>query len=111
MPHGYLSSGDSYTKHTNAILDDYPGKPAENDFEKIIDDIIQWSDNMKDAFCSILSHCNQNEMVFSPEKFQFASRSVEFAGFQITMKGIQPTDKYITTIMWVNLCFFEYLCP
>ena len=56
---------------------------------------------MEDAFyriCSILSHCNQNGMVFSPEKFQFASKSVEFAGFQITMKGIQPTDKYITAI-------------
>ena len=37
-------------------------------------------------------------MVFSLEKFQFANRTVEFAGFQITMKGIQPTDKYITAI-------------
>ena len=54
---------------------------------------------MEDAFfriCSILSHCNQNGMVFSTENFQFASKSVEFTGFQINMKGIQPTDNYIT---------------
>ena len=96
VPQGYLSSGDSYTKHTDAILDVCPGKPAENDFEKIIDDIIQWSENLEDAFfriCSILSHCNHNGMVFSPEKFEFASESVEFTGFQITMlQRIKPTD-------------------
>ena len=55
VPKGYLSSGDSYTKHTDAILDECPGKPAENDFEKIIDYIIQWSDNMEDAFFRIRS--------------------------------------------------------
>ena len=101
VPQGYFSSGDSYTKHTDTILDACPGKPAKNYCEKIINDIIQWSENMEDAFfriCSILSHCNQNGMVFSPEKFQFASRSVKFAEFQIIMKGIQPTDKYINAI-------------
>ena len=95
VPQGYLSSVDSYTKHTDPIIDECPGKPAENNFEKTIDDIIQWSDNMEDAFfriCSILSHCNQNGMVFSPEKFQFASKSVELAGFQITMKGNRQTS-------------------
>ena len=44
------------------------------------------------------SHCKKNRMVFSPEKFKCASKSVKFAGSQITMKGIQPTDKYITAI-------------
>ena len=46
VPQGYLSSGDSYTKHMDAILDACPGKPAENDFKMIIDDIIQWSGNI-----------------------------------------------------------------
>jgi hypothetical protein len=43
VPQGYLSSGDSYTKHIDAILDDCPEKPSKNDYEKIVDDIIQWS--------------------------------------------------------------------
>ena len=62
-PKGYLSSGDSYTKHTYAILDDCPGKPIEHDYEKIVDDIIQWSETMEQAFfriCSMLSHSNKN---------------------------------------------------
>jgi hypothetical protein len=37
-------------------------------------------------------------MVFLPAKFQFASKSVEFAGFQVAIEGIKPTDKYIETI-------------
>ena len=101
VPQGYLSSGDSYTKHTDAILDTCPGKPDESDSEKIIDDIIQWSDTLEQAFnriCSILSHCNQNGMVFSPEKFEFAKETVEFAGFKITMEGIKPTDRYVEAI-------------
>jgi hypothetical protein len=48
--------------------------------------------------CSMLSHCNKNGMVFSPEKFMFAKATVEFAAFEITMEGIRPTDKYIKAI-------------
>ena len=101
VPQGYLSSGDSYTKHTDAILDDCPEKPSENDYEKIVDDIIQWSETMEQSFfriCSILSHCNMNGMMFSPDKFMFANETVEFAGFEITMDGIRRTDKYIEAI-------------
>jgi hypothetical protein len=53
VPQGYLSSGDSYTKHTDAILDDCPEKPSENDYENIVDDIIQWSETMEQAFLLI----------------------------------------------------------
>ena len=93
VPQGYLSSGDSYTKHTDAILDACPGKPDTNYSEKIIDDTIVWCDNLEKAYfriCGILSHCNEKGMLFSPDKFQFGSKSVEFAGFKITMEGIQP---------------------
>jgi hypothetical protein len=48
--------------------------------------------------CSMLSHCNKNGMVFSPEKFVFAKETVDFAFFKITMEGIRPTDKYIEAI-------------
>ena len=76
------------------------GSGAEN-VQNYAPKIDGWRLCMGDAFfriCSILSLCNQKGMVFTPEKFQFASRSVEFAGFQITKKGIQPTGKYITAI-------------
>jgi hypothetical protein len=48
--------------------------------------------------CSLLSHCNKNGMVFSPDNFIFARETMEFAGFEITMEGIRPTDKYIEAI-------------
>jgi hypothetical protein len=73
VPRGYISSGD-------------------------IDDIIQWSDNLEQAFFRILSHCNNNGMVFLPEKFEFAKETVEFAEFEITMERINPTDKYVEAI-------------
>ena len=36
---GYLSSGYSYIKHTDAIIDDCPSTTPDRDFEKIVDDI------------------------------------------------------------------------
>ena len=56
---------------------------------------------MEESFnriCSMLSYCNKKGMVFSPDKFKFAKETAEFAGFLITMKGIQPTDRYLETI-------------
>ena len=61
-PQGYLSSGDSYSKYTDAKLENYPSTSDEKDFEKIVDDVITWSTSVKGAFnriCSILSHCNK----------------------------------------------------
>ena len=48
--------------------------------------------------CELIYHCNKNGMVFSPEKFNFACKEAEFAGFKITMEGIKPTDKYVEVI-------------
>ena len=38
-------------------------------------------------------HCGSNGIVFNPEKFHFAEKEVEFAGFQITEDGIKPTKR------------------
>ena len=66
-PQGYGSSNDGYTHRTDDILDD----------------IIQWSEDMETSFFRIsilLSHCNKNGMIFSAEKVNFAKREVEYAG-------------------------------
>ena len=79
-----------------------PNKPETTDRETIIDDTIVFSKEMEDQFfriCGLLSHCNENGMVFNPDKFQFAKDEVEFAGFMITKSGIRPTDNYIDTIL------------
>jgi hypothetical protein len=43
-PKGYLSSGDSYIKQNDAIIDDCPCATPDRDFEKIVDTIITHSD-------------------------------------------------------------------
>ena len=101
IPQGYGSSGDGYTRRTDEILATCPGTPEIQDFEKIIDDVIIWNDNLEEAFfrvCNVLSHCNKSGMMFSPDKFTFAKEEVEFAGITISKEGIKPTDKYLATI-------------
>ena len=100
-PQGYLSSGNSYGRYTDAILADCPSSPEVRDWDKIVDDIINWSDNIESAFhriCSLISHCNKHGLIFNPRKFKFARKEVEFAGFLITNTGIKPTLKYTEAI-------------
>ena len=98
-PEGYLSSGDSYIKHTDAIMEDCPSTTPDRDFEKIVDDIItHWVEGNFERISSILSHCNKNGLAFNAEKFKFARKEVEFAGFMITEDGIKPAAKYTASI-------------
>ena len=76
-------------------------QPEKQDYDKIVDDIIQWSDTIEQAFfriCNILSHCSKAGMVFAPAKFQFAHEEVQYAGFTIGKDSIRPTDSYLQTI-------------
>lgn len=100
-PQGYLSSGNSYGRYTDAILADCLSSPEVRDWDKIVDDIITWSDNIEDAFhriCSLVSHCNKHGLVFNPQKFRFARNEVEFAGFIITNTGLKPAARYTEAI-------------
>ena len=94
IPQGYGASNDGYTIRTDEILAKVPGRPETPDYEKIVDDIIQWSGDMEEAFlrvCGILSHCSKAGMVFSPAKFVFAAKEVDYAGFWGGWDSIQPT--------------------
>ena len=89
-PQGYLSSGDSYRKYTDTILENCPSTSTEKDFEKIDDDVITWSETMDRAFnriCSILSHCNKHGLVFIAAKFRFARRKVDFLASSSLRQG------------------------
>ena len=80
----------------NEILDTCPDKLIITDYEKLINDVLQWCNNLEMAFfriCKILSHCNKAGMVFSPTKVQFACEEVEFAGILISNIGLKPTRK------------------
>ena len=102
LPQGYGASNDGYTIRTDEILANVPGNPEKPDYEKIVDDIIQWSGDMGTSFhriCAVLAHCSKAGMVFSPSKFVFAAKNVEYAGFWVGWDSIQPTPKYIKNIL------------
>ena len=74
---------DSYSRHTDTIMEDCPSTTSGRDFEKIVDNIITHSDMVEGAFeriCSIKSYCNKNGLVF-----------------MITDDGIKPAAKYTTS--------------
>ena len=90
-PQGSGSSNDGYTMRTDEVLAMVPGRPEKQDYDKIVDDIIQWSGDLEAAFhrvCAILSHCGKAGMVFSTEKFVFAAEEVEYTGFLVGMESI-----------------------
>jgi hypothetical protein len=57
----------------------------------IIDDIITYLETGKGALERIFSY--KNGLVFDAEKFYFARKEVDFAGFMITEDGIKPASK------------------
>ena len=88
VPQGFGPSGDGYTRRTDDILSATPDKPGMVDMEKIVNDILIWSGNTKEAFfrvCNVLSHAGKYGMVFYPRKFCFAKEEVEFAGLVMVL--------------------------
>ena len=45
-----------------------------------------------------LTNVSQAGIVLNPEKFQFANRSVDFAGFRISESTVEPLPKYLNAI-------------
>ena len=94
-PQGYLSSGDGYNRRFNAILSDFVRK------ERCVDDTIHYDEDLETHWwrtIDFLSITGSAGAVLNPEKFQFAQRNVDFAGFQISETCIQPLAKYIDAI-------------
>ena len=95
LPQGHSSAQDGYTRRYDDVLKDVP------DIIKIIDDTMQWADNIEEAFwatAKFLSLCSQNGVILNPPKFKFAEETVEFAGFNITMDSILPSDTLMKDI-------------
>ena len=102
VPQGFGPSGDGYTRRTDDLLSATPGRPGMIDMEKIVDDILIWSESIEDTFyriCNVLSHAGKHGMVFCPKKFCFAKAEVEFAGLVIGKDGIRHTDQYKQAIL------------
>ena len=94
-PQGYIASGDGYSRRYDEIVSDILDKT------KCIDDTLLWADEMEQSFFQAvdwLDTCGKNGISFNLEKFVFASHTVEFAGFEITLDSLRPCKKYIQAI-------------
>lgn len=94
-PQGFLSSGDGYNRRFDAILSNFERK------ERCVDDTCHYDDNLEEHWwrtIDFLSTCGAAGIVLNPDKFQFAQREVDFAGFRISEDKIRPLPKYIDAI-------------
>ena len=94
-PQGFVSSGDGYNRRFDAILTDFMRK------ERCVDDTVHYDSNLEDHWwCTIdfLRTVGEAGIVLNPEKFQFCSKSVEFAGFRVGESSIEPLPKYLDAI-------------
>ena len=94
-PQGFLSSGDSYNQRFDAILTDFMRK------ERCVDDTIHYDEDLETHWWRTIDFLTMMGIagaVMNPEKFQFAQREADFAGFRITENSIEPLPKYIDAI-------------
>ena len=94
-PQGYLSSGDGYNRRFQAILEDFPRK------ERCVDDTLHFDENLEEHYwrtIDFLIMVGQAGVVLNPDKFQFAQKDVEFAGFRIMSDTVEPLPKYFEAI-------------
>ena len=94
-PQGFLSSGDGYNRRFHAILAEFARK------ERCVDDTIHYDQSLEEHWwrtIDFLSLVGASGIILNPDKFQFAQREVEFAGFRITENSIEPLPKYLEAI-------------
>ena len=88
-PQGFLSFGDGYNRRFDAILSDFERK------ERCVDDTIHYDTDLEHHWwrtIDFLTRVGRSGIVLNPDKFQFAERSVDFAGFRVSLP-LSP-DRY-----------------
>ena len=94
-PQGFLSSGDGYNRRFDAILSTFERK------ERCVDDTIHYDSDLEQHWwrtIDLLTRVGQAGIVLNPDKFQFAEKSVDFAGFRVSTSTIEPLPKYLDAI-------------
>ena len=94
-PQGFHASGDAYTRR----FDDITAKFKR--VSRCVDDSLLWDSTIEDAFWhthDYLNHCSKNGIIFNQEKFVFAKKTCEFAGFELTPDGYRPPARMLDAI-------------
>ena len=94
-PQGFVSSGDGYNRRFDAILSNFLRK------ERCVDDTIHYDSDLKEHWwrtINFLTTVGQAGIILNPSKFQFAEKTVDFAGFRVSDTTIEPLPKYLNAI-------------
>ena len=94
-PQGFLSSGDGYNRRFDAVLAEFERK------ERCVDDTVHYDTDLEQHWwrtIDFLTRVGRAGIVLNPDKFQFAERSVDFAGFRVSDSTIEPLPKYLDAI-------------
>ena len=95
-PQGFLSSGDGYNRRFDAILSDVQRK------ERVVDDLLHFDEDLETHWwrsIEILRTLGASGVVLNPDKFKFAEKEVDFAGFHITEDSVGPMSKFFDAIL------------
>ena len=91
----FFSSRDGYNRCFSAILADFERK------ERCVDDTIFYDGTLQQHWwktIEFLAQVRQAGIVPNHDKFQFAKRSIDFAGFYISESAVEPLSKYLNAI-------------
>ena len=94
-PQCFLSSGDGYNRRFDAVLSTFERK------ERCVDDTIHYDSDLEQHWwrtIDLLTRVGQAGIVLNPDKFQFAEKSVNFAGFRVSDITIETLPKYLYVI-------------
>ena len=94
-PQGFLSSGDGYNRRFQAVLSGFQR------MERCVDDTVHFDEDLEQHWwrtIDFLSRVGSSGIVLNPDKFQFAKREVDFAGFRISERSIKPLPRYLDAI-------------
>ena len=98
-PMGFLASQDAYTHRYDNIIADVERKT------KCVDDTLLWDDrnDLGKHWWRIIDYLiltGSNGVILhpEPEKFQFSTTSVNFAGFHLSKSAVRPLPKYLDAI-------------
>ena len=83
-----------------AILSDFMGK------ERCVDDTVFFDENLEEHWwrtIQFLTLVGRSGIILNSSKFQFAQRSVEFAGFRISKSCVESQCKYLNAIQQFSM--------
>ena len=71
------------------------------DKERCVDDTVYWNRVLENHWwrtIDFLELMGNAGIVLNPNKFQFAQKDIEFAGFKVTSNGVERLPKYLDAI-------------